>query len=87
MLRQSVCCIPSGVAERYPEDALLGELGIEAYAGIPLRDAAGLPIGLAVVMHDEPFTDVHGGDFFHAAVAWMADAGVTTGTTPTTFEP
>jgi uncharacterized protein YkwD len=35
----------------------------------------------------EPFVDVGDGDFFHDAVAWMYGAGVTGGTTPTTFEP
>lgn len=36
---------------------------------------------------DESFTDVDSADFFGAAVAWMASAGITTGTSPTTFSP
>ena len=36
---------------------------------------------------DEPFSDVGPGDFFADAVAWMAFEGITTGVTPSTFEP
>lgn len=35
----------------------------------------------------EPFSDVGAGDWFRAPVAWMASAGITTGTSPTTFSP
>ena len=33
------------------------------------------------------FVDVVGGSFYEDAVAWMAENGITTGTTPTTFSP
>jgi len=33
------------------------------------------------------FTDVPAGAFYETAVGWMAETGVTTGTTPTTFSP
>jgi hypothetical protein len=36
---------------------------------------------------EEPFSDVGPNDYFSAAVAWMIDDGVTTGTSPTTFHP
>ncbi|MEO0494433.1 MAG: S-layer homology domain-containing protein [Actinomycetota bacterium] len=35
----------------------------------------------------EPFVDVDPGRFYTEAVAWMASSGVTTGTSPTTFDP
>jgi hypothetical protein len=35
----------------------------------------------------EPFTDVNSGDYFASAVSWMVNAGITSGTTPTTFSP
>ncbi len=35
----------------------------------------------------EPFIDVGPDDFFAEAVAWMASTGITTGVTPSTFEP
>ena len=34
-----------------------------------------------------PFEDVPIGGFYEEAVAWMAETGITTGTTATTFEP
>ena len=43
---------------------------------------AGQPDGGA-----QPFDDVNDGDFYDRAVAWMSATGITTGTTPTTFEP
>lgn len=36
---------------------------------------------------DEPFTDVAPTDYFRDAVAWMVSTNVTTGTSPTTFDP
>lgn len=43
---------------------------------------AGEPSGGA-----EPFTDVNPGDFFAVPVAWMSNNQITTGTSPTTFDP
>ena len=34
-----------------------------------------------------PFDDVPAGAFYTSAVAWLADAEITTGTSPTTFSP
>jgi predicted enzyme related to lactoylglutathione lyase len=36
---------------------------------------------------DTSFTDVPAGRFYSKAVAWLAEQGITTGTTPTTFSP
>jgi len=47
-----------------------------------LHRANGTPSGGA-----EPFSDVNGSHFFAGSVAWMVSEGITTGTTPTTFEP
>ena len=35
----------------------------------------------------EPFVDVAAGRYYTEAVAWLASAGITTGTSPTTFDP
>ena len=35
----------------------------------------------------DKFTDVPDGKFYHDPVGWAADNGITTGTSPTTFEP
>jgi hypothetical protein len=36
---------------------------------------------------DTPFTDVIAGTFYAEAVAWLAEAKITTGTSPTTYSP
>ncbi len=36
---------------------------------------------------DDGFVDVVEGSFYEPAVAWLAEHGLTTGTTPTTFSP
>lgn len=37
--------------------------------------------------HPTQFTDVHSGEFYATAVDWMVTAGITNGTSPTTFSP
>ncbi|MFA6972629.1 MAG: PAS domain S-box protein [Gallionella sp.] len=51
------CFYPQGVQQLFPDDAMLVEMGAESYAGIPLWDAAGLPIGLIAVMDSKPLVD------------------------------
>ena len=52
------CMYPSGVQGLYPEDAALVELGIESYAGIPVRAQGGEVIGLINVMDRSPRPDL-----------------------------
>ena len=47
-----------------------------------LHRFAGSPAGGSV-----PFVDVKPGAYYREAVAWMVDNGITTGTSPTTFNP
>jgi uncharacterized protein YkwD len=47
-----------------------------------LHRYAGSPPGGSV-----PFVDVKPGAYYRDAVGWMVDAGITTGTSPTTFSP
>src|SRR6185436_10805232 len=42
------------VRQLYPDDALLKALGAAPYAGIPLLDTAGEPLGVLAVVHDRP---------------------------------
>ena len=59
---------------------LLAVLAIAATLAIPTSVA---PVGAA----STPFDDVPDGVFYTDAVAWLADAGITTGTSPTTYSP
>ena len=48
------CFYPTGVASQFPRDLMLAEMGVDSYAGAPLRGADGQAQGLLVVMHDRP---------------------------------
>lgn len=49
-----VCLIPSDVIKQYPDDAMLVEIGAEAYVGQCLTDSAGNVIGLICVIYRKP---------------------------------
>ncbi|HLO75340.1 MAG TPA: PAS domain S-box protein [Magnetospirillum sp.] len=51
------CLYPSGVQERFPEDKLLVDMGVHSYAGAPLKDTTGKPIGLIAILHTAPFAN------------------------------
>lgn len=56
---QDVLCVdkifvPSGLREKYPEDELLIEKGLESYFGSALKSPEGEPIGLIVVADTKP---------------------------------
>jgi len=49
---RSLCFVGSGVQAAYPEDAMLQDMGVESYLGLPFLDDAGRAIGHLGVMHD-----------------------------------
>ena len=55
---RDVCCYPSGVQARFPEDVLLKEMGVEGYLGVPLFGSTGESLGILALMHDRPLRDV-----------------------------
>src|SRR6185503_16276121 len=57
VVAKGLCYYPSGVQAAFPSDAVLGQLGIEGYAGCPLEDAAGRPIGLLVALFEKPIQE------------------------------
>ncbi len=48
------CLYQRDVQQRFPEDGLLVEMGIESYMGAPLLDSAGHALGILAVMDDKP---------------------------------
>jgi two-component system cell cycle sensor histidine kinase/response regulator CckA len=52
-----MCLYADAVADRFPGDELLCQLGVRCYVGVPLFDAAQLPLGLLVVMDRKPLRD------------------------------
>jgi PAS domain S-box-containing protein len=59
MSREQICYFPENVAETFPEDLLLAEMGIEAYCGAPIVNADQNTLGLFVLLDTKPFTDPH----------------------------
>jgi len=49
--------IPRDLQRRFPDDAMLSEHGLVAYAGVPLRDPRGGLVGLLAILGDRPFED------------------------------
>ncbi|MDO8357842.1 MAG: PAS domain S-box protein [Nitrospirota bacterium] len=58
VIGQRLCLHESGVQERFPDDHLLVQLGVQSYCGMPLFDRSGTALGLLVVMDDRPFTRI-----------------------------
>ncbi|WP_224369166.1 hybrid sensor histidine kinase/response regulator [Hyalangium versicolor] len=68
-IRKSVCHIPDGVAERYPEDEMLTMLSMRGYLGAALRDGSGNAIGVLAILHHQP---LEAGPLEHALMASFA---------------
>jgi len=60
VMGRKFCFYPQGIQQMFPDDTLLVEMGVESYAGIPLWDSAGQPIGLIAVMDGKPLRDEGG---------------------------
>jgi PAS domain S-box-containing protein len=49
--------IPGRVQQLYPGRNMLSQMGFESYAGYPLFDSAGRPLGLIAVVHRQPLRE------------------------------
>ncbi|MEN9866013.1 MAG: hypothetical protein RL748_1603, partial [Pseudomonadota bacterium] len=56
-LQGQMVVIASQVQQAFPRDLNLAEIGMQSYAGAPLRDAAGNAIGVLGVMHSQPLSN------------------------------
>ena len=57
VIGQSLCCYPSDIQKKFPQDKLLEEMNVQGYLGIPLFNSEKKPIGILSVMHDQPIAD------------------------------
>ncbi|MFZ2267546.1 MAG: PAS domain S-box protein [Azonexus sp.] len=60
IINKRACCFPREVQALFPEDPLLADMGAQSYAGTPLWDSAGKPIGLIAVLDNRPMPDEAG---------------------------
>jgi signal transduction histidine kinase len=54
VIGQKPCFYPAGVQGLFPEDLLLGQMGVDGYLGTPLFDAKGKASGIIVVLSTSP---------------------------------
>ena len=74
VLRDGLACYPRAVQAAFPNSPLLRELGVESYLGAALYDDRKTPLGLLVVMHDQPLVQE---EFFRSILTIFASrAGV-----------
>jgi PAS domain S-box-containing protein len=57
VVRGTLCHHPSGVRQKFPEDGLLVEWGIESYLGVPLCNPEGEVLGHLAVFDDRPMPE------------------------------
>lgn len=73
ILSSGLCVHTSRVAEHFPADTELQEMGAQAYAGIPLRDSTGRTIGLIAALWRKPLpADAHPDHLMHIFAARTA---------------
>ncbi len=54
---KTICAYLKNTWKLFPDDGMLKELGVESYAGAPIYDSCGNPLGVLAAFHDEPVTD------------------------------
>ena len=54
---KQLCHYAANVAELFPEDQMLGQMGVQAYMGTPLYAGSGNVLGIFVLLNDRPFAD------------------------------
>lgn len=57
VLDRTVCAYPSDVQSIFPDDALLQQLSIEAYTGVPLFNSSGKALGILVSLYCRTISD------------------------------
>lgn len=57
VVKEAICCFPSGVRQLFPKDAALQELEAESYSGTILSNSQGKSIGLIALIGRHPLTN------------------------------
>jgi len=59
VISANVCTHRCGIQQQYPNDALLVEMGIEGYVGVPLKNVEGDTVALLVALFQEPINNTN----------------------------
>jgi two-component system, cell cycle sensor histidine kinase and response regulator CckA len=61
VVNQTACIYPNRVAELFPNDEVLIQMGVVSYIGLPLFGPGGRPLGIAVLLNQKPMShaDMH----------------------------
>lgn len=74
VVAEGVCHFPDRVAELFPADRVLAELGARSYAGVPIRDHTGQTQGLVAVLDGKPMPEAETASVLLVLVATRAAA-------------
>ena len=64
-----VCIYAKDITDKFPEDKLLIEMGVDSYIGSPMFTREGELLGILVFLDDKPVMDV---DFYSAVVEFLS---------------
>jgi signal transduction histidine kinase len=67
---QTACVYPSQVCSLFPNDELLTQMSVESYAGLPLFDPGGRPLGLVVLLDQQAWTSEQMQESLHVLFAF-----------------
>lgn len=54
---REVCCYRTNVQALFPEDKMLGVMGVDSYIGAPTFDSEGRPLGLIAILDEKPLPE------------------------------
>ncbi len=57
VMGKHACSYTSGVADQFPKDLLLKQMGVEGYVGVPLFDSKNKPLGILAALYRNPIDE------------------------------
>lgn len=74
LMNVDFCLFPKKIQQQFPEDELLSLMGIESYAGVPLRTLDGRVVGLIVMLSSRELSNTQAAETLLRVVARQAAA-------------
>lgn len=79
VMKESVCEVASCAQEKYPEDTMLVDMGVQAYVGVVLPSSSGTPAGHIAIMHCQALAETGSAaqvlSILSSSVAWELERG------------